>query len=137
MSEQGSLLRNSARCDAIIDTHHSNSDDSSSTNTAPNNKIPRATFFIIGNEICERFSFYGLKAILMLYMKNHLGFDGNVATAILHAFVMGAYSMTLFGGLLSDSLLGKYKTILYLSIVYCIGGALLSITAIEGVTGYS
>jgi dipeptide/tripeptide permease len=113
-----------------------NDDARSTTTGAVNNKIPRASFFIIGNEIAERFSFYGLKAILMLYMKNQLGFTDNVATAGLHIFVMTAYSMTLFGGILSDTYLGKYKTILYLSIVYCIGGALLSITAVPGVTGY-
>ena len=89
-------------------------------------------FFIIGNEVCERFSFYGLKAILALYMVNYLYFSESTATASLHAFVMVAYSLTLFGGILSDSYLGKFHTVLYLSIVYVIGGACLSVTALPG-----
>lgn len=96
------------------------------------NRIPRSVFFIIGNEICERFSFYGLKAILALYMVNYLAFSESAATASVHAFVMIAYSLTLFGGILSDSYLGKFHTILYLSIVYVIGGICLSVTAIPG-----
>jgi amino acid/peptide:H+ symporter len=99
------------------------------------NRVPTAVFFIIGNEICERFSFYGLKAILALYLKNQLEFDESVATSLVHAFVMVAYAMTLFGGWLSDSVLGKFKTVVYLSMVYVLGSALLSITAVPAVNG--
>jgi POT family proton-dependent oligopeptide transporter len=99
------------------------------------NRIPRAVFFIIGNEICERFSFYGLKAILALYLKNQLEFDPSTATALVHAFVMVAYAMTLFGGWLSDSVLGKFATVVSLSLVYVLGSSLLSITAAPAVNG--
>ena len=54
---------------------------------------------------------------------------------MIHAFIFYAYAITLAGGIISDSYWGKYKTILYLSIVYCVGDAVLALTAIPGVTG--
>ena len=97
--------------------------------------MPRAVFFIISNEICERFSFYGLKAILALYLRNELGFDEGTATSLVHAFVMVAYAMTLFGGWLSDSVLGKFLTVVSLSLVYVVGSITLSVTAIPEIAG--
>jgi POT family proton-dependent oligopeptide transporter len=120
------------------DGNSSSHDTTNTTNVTPSsnpNRIPRAVFFIIGNEICERFSFYGLKAILALYLKNQLEYDPSTATALVHAFVMVAYAMTLFGGWLSDSVLGKFTTVVALSLVYVLGSALLSITAAPAVNG--
>ncbi len=112
-------------------------DESSVTTVAkqPNKKIPVAVFFIIATEICERFSYYGLKAILALYLRNVRDFDADGATTVVHTFVMLAYAMTLFGGWLSDSFLGKFRTVVYLSLVYVLGGALLSITATPELDG--
>jgi dipeptide/tripeptide permease len=92
-------------------------------------------FFIIGNEFCERFSFYGMKAILPIYLTAWLGFRELQATTIIHTFNFSAYFFALFGGIISDNFLGKFKTILYLSVVYCIGNAVMSLTALPGVTG--
>eukprot|EP01113_Clastostelium_recurvatum_P023468 TRINITY_DN2801_c0_g1_i4.p1 TRINITY_DN2801_c0_g1~~TRINITY_DN2801_c0_g1_i4.p1 ORF type:complete len:543 (+),score=109.88 TRINITY_DN2801_c0_g1_i4:222-1631(+) len=47
---------------------------------------------------------------------------------------MAAYSSSLLGGYLSDSILGKYKTILYVSLIYVLGSTVLAVTAIPGVT---
>jgi solute carrier family 15 oligopeptide transporter 1 len=98
-------------------------------------RYPYSVFFIIGTEFCERFSFYGMKAILPIYLTSWLGFKENRATTIIHSFNFSAYFFALFGGLLSDNFLGKFKTILYLSIVYCIGNGVMSVTALPGVTG--
>ncbi|PJF17277.1 hypothetical protein PSACC_02898 [Paramicrosporidium saccamoebae] len=98
-------------------------------------KYPYTIFFIIGNEFCERFSFYGMKAILPIYLTSYLGFHESHATTIIHTFNFSAYFFSLFGGILSDNWLGKFKTILYLSLVYCVGNAVMSVTALPGVTG--
>eukprot|EP01116_Phalansterium_solitarium_P018311 TRINITY_DN4815_c0_g1_i1.p1 TRINITY_DN4815_c0_g1~~TRINITY_DN4815_c0_g1_i1.p1 ORF type:complete len:637 (+),score=222.22 TRINITY_DN4815_c0_g1_i1:130-2040(+) len=98
-------------------------------------KYPTGVYFIFGNELCERFSFYGLRAILYLYLNQYLLFDPDQATSGYHAFVFGAYVFPVLGGILSDSYWGKYKTIIYVTVVYCIGSSILSMTAIPGFPG--
>lgn len=98
-------------------------------------QYPKSVWFIMGNELCERFSFYGFKTILALYLHKYLLFSEDHSTTIVHAFIFLAYAFPIFGGWLSDSVLGKFWTIFSLSIVYCIGNIVISITAIPGVTG--
>lgn len=90
---------------------------------------PKSVFFIVGNEFCERFSYYGMRAILVLYLTNSLQFDKDVATAIYHSFIMLCYFMPIFGAILADGYLNKYRTILYLSIVYACGNIIMTFTA--------
>jgi len=90
--------------------------------------------YIVGNEACERFSFYGMRAILAahlasLYMFQHgLGEREaeKAATAATHLFNAGVYALPMIGAILAERLLGKYRTILYLSLVYCLGNAVLA-----------
>ncbi|KAI9223832.1 POT family-domain-containing protein [Blastocladiella britannica] len=100
---------------------------------AADTRIPPAVAFIVGNEFCERFTFYGIKAILYIYLTRYLRVASASATALVHAFNMFAYTATVFGGWLSDSHWGKFKTIVVLSLVYCCGNLVLSATAIPGV----
>jgi solute carrier family 15 oligopeptide transporter 1/oligopeptide transporter 2 len=58
--------------------------------------------------------------ILLRYLLS-LGYSEDRATSLSSAFNIMTYTTPLFGGIIADSLWGKYKTILYLSIVYCIG----------------
>ncbi|KAI9144610.1 POT family-domain-containing protein [Paraphysoderma sedebokerense] len=97
--------------------------------------FPGSVFFIVGNEFCERFTFYGIKAILYIYLTSFLRFTADSSTALVHTFNMFAYFFPLLGGVLSDSYLGRFNTIVYLSLVYCLGNIILSVTAIPGVTG--
>ncbi|XP_006624872.1 peptide transporter family 1-like isoform X1 [Apis dorsata] len=92
-------------------------------------KYPKSIFFIVSNEFCERFSYYGMRTILTLYLKNQLMYSSNTSTVIYHVFSMMVYFFPLFGAMLADSLLGKFRTIFYLSIVYAIGQILLSLSA--------
>eukprot|EP00761_Pharyngomonas_kirbyi_P010130 gb/GECH01010148.1/.p1 GENE.gb/GECH01010148.1/~~gb/GECH01010148.1/.p1 ORF type:complete len:522 (+),score=103.64 gb/GECH01010148.1/:1-1566(+) len=98
-------------------------------------QYPKSVWFIMGNELCERFSFYGFKTILALYLNNYLLFSEDHATTIVHIFIFFAYGFPLLGGWLSDSYLGKFWTIFSLSLVYCVGNIVISITSIPGVTG--
>lgn len=94
---------------------------------------PSAVWYILGNEFCERFSYYGMHAILVIYLTQMLKMDDDSATAVYHAFNMLCYFSPLFGAMLADSLLGKYRTILYVSIIYAVGNVTVAITSIPAV----
>ena len=96
----------------------------------PNIKVmPPGVPYIIGNEGAERFSFYGMRAILVGFMTQFLvnnsgvleGMPQHEAQGWFHQFVSSVYWMPFFGAILADGWLGKYRTILYLSMVYCLG----------------
>lgn len=91
--------------------------------------------FIVGNEAAERFSFYGMKAILAVFMTKFLmnaaGQPDHMseaqATTWIHAFGASVYFFPILGALFSDIVLGKYRTIITLSIVYCLGHLALAL----------
>ncbi|MFY2557115.1 POT family MFS transporter [Corallococcus terminator] len=102
---------------------------------AQNNKFPPQIPFIIGNEACERFSFYGMRNILVVFLIDYLlrnavpdnGLRESQAKSLMHSFMAGVYFFPLIGGYLADRFFGKFRTILWLSIVYCIGHACLAV----------
>lgn len=106
--------------------------------------LPRGVKYIIGNEAAERFSFYGMRTILVVFMTKYLHYmvDGTVGTEMsgaeankyYHLFVAATYFFPIMGSLLSDVLIGKYRTILWLSIVYCIGHFALALMGGPGLT---
>lgn len=104
---------------------------------------PLSIFFIVINEFCERFSYYGMRgtsqilrlpvpaaiqpwlcfvtccfvlltAVLVLYFKYFLRWDDNLSTAIYHTFVALCYLTPILGALIADSWLGKFKSVLIL-----------------------
>ena len=91
---------------------------------------PKSLFFIVGNEFCERFSYYGMKSILSLYLKKKLHLTEDLATVIYHTFSMFCYFTPIFGSILADTLLGKFKTIVYISIIYVLGHLLKTLAAV-------
>lgn len=95
---------------------------------------PISIFFIVVNEFCERFSYYGMRAVLVLYFKYFLQWDNNLATVVYHTFVAVCYLTPILGAIVADSWLGKFKTIIYLSIVYTVGQVVLSVSAIHDLT---
>ncbi|XP_056315610.1 solute carrier family 15 member 1-like [Danio aesculapii] len=95
---------------------------------------PVSIFFIVVNEFCERFSYYGMKAVLVLYFKYFIGWDNDLSTTIYHTFVALCYLTPIMGAIIADSWLGKFKTIVYLSIVYTIGQVIMAISAIHDIT---
>ena len=97
-------------------------------------RMPRQLPFIIGNEACERFSFYGMRNILVQFLITSLLLQevtapGREAEAkhILHSFMIGVYFFPLLGGWLADRFFGKYNTIFWFSLVYCAGHACLAL----------
>ncbi|XP_045725605.1 solute carrier family 15 member 1 isoform X2 [Mirounga angustirostris] len=98
---------------------------------------PLSIFFIVVNEFCERFSYYGMRALLILYFSRFIGWDDNLSTAIYHTFVALCYMTPILGALIADSWLGKFKTIVSLSIVYTIGQAVTAVSSITDLTDFN
>jgi len=92
-------------------------------------RMPGGIPFIIGNELAERFSFYGMNAILTIFLANHLldadgrldPMDDEGAKAVFHLFKFAAYFTPILGAIIADVFLGKYRTIVTLSLLYCVG----------------
>ena len=98
---------------------------------------PRQIKYIVGNEACERFSYYGMRSVLAGYitgavLKGGLGQDADASTEIIHTFVFANYFMPLFGAWLSDKLIGRYHTILWVSLFYCAGHGVLACSDLAG-----
>lgn len=92
--------------------------------------FPPAIKFILWSKFCERFSYHGLEAILALFLSEHLGLSQVRATQIFHLFTMAGFVTPILGAVISDSFWGKYRTILYLSLVYVLGIWVTSMAAI-------
>jgi POT family proton-dependent oligopeptide transporter len=106
--------------------------------------MPPGVPHIIGNEAAERFSFYGMKAVLAVFMVQYLHLmDGKSAsvmnqaeaTAMVHLFNGAVYLTPFLGALLADIFIGKYRTIMGLSIIYCAGHAALAGMGLFGNSG--
>jgi dipeptide/tripeptide permease len=102
--------------------------------------MPGGIPFIIGNEAAERFSFYGMKTILAVFMTQYLLSASGEAAYLtdaqareyVHLFVASAYFFPVLGALIADAFLGKYLTIMLLSIVYCLGHGALALIDMPG-----
>ncbi|WP_018970163.1 POT family MFS transporter [Rubritalea marina] len=104
-------------------------------------ELPKGIPYIVVNEAAERFSFYGMKAALVIFMTQYLHLLGDKvsdpmssakANENVHWFVLAIYLTPVFGAILSDRFLGKYKTIISLSIVYCLGHLCLAYMGVVG-----
>lgn len=95
----------------------------------PSKKMPEGVPYILVNEAAERFSFYGTRCILVMFMTHYLlGAGGKLAPMTaeqsktwFHFFVAAVYFTPLIGALIADIWLGKYRTIICFSILYCFG----------------
>ena len=96
--------------------------------------MPSQIPFIIANEGCERFSFYGMRNILTPFLTTVLlismpdkAMRELHAKEVFHTFVAGVYFFPLLGGWLADKFFGKYNTILWFSLIYCVGHGCLAL----------
>jgi len=101
--------------------------------TAATGRLPRQIPYIMGNEACERFSFYGMRNILVQFLASSVilaylpaEMREGAAKDVFHSFVIGVYFFPLLGGWLADRFFGKYDTVLWFSLVYCAGHACLA-----------
>ena len=105
-------------------------------------RMPRQIPYIIGNEACERFSFYGMRNILVKFLVGSVllaylpeAEREGMAKEVFHSFVIGVYFFPLLGGWLSDRFFGKYNTIFWFSLLYCAGQLCLA-AFVDSRTGF-
>src|ERR1044072_6646715 len=96
--------------------------------------MPPGVPYIIGNEAAERFSYYGMKSILTVFMARYILDKSGVLVPMndsesymyTHSFVFGVYLRPVLGAFFAVGDPGKYRVILSLSIVYCLGNLTLA-----------
>jgi len=99
---------------------------------------PIGLYVLFFTEMWERFSYYGMRALLVLYMTATslhengagLGWTKQEALALYGWYTMLVYVASIPGGLIADKLIGQKKAVLYGAIVLCIGHGVLAIDAI-------
>ena len=90
-------------------------------------KHPKQLYLLFFTEMWERFSFYGMKALLLAYMVTQLKFDEPKGYAILGSYAALVYTMPMFGGMLADRFLGYRKSIMFGGILMVIGHLTLAV----------
>jgi POT family proton-dependent oligopeptide transporter len=97
-------------------------------------KMPPGIPFIVANEAAERFCFYGLRAVLVIYMTQYLRnragaiapMNENEANGWYHLFLASNYFFPMMGAFVADIWWGKYRTVFWISMVYCAGCVFLA-----------
>ena len=119
------------------------------TASGRDDRFPPGIPYIVGNEGAERFSFYGMRQILYIYLTSlFIGFvaenavapdqlsEAKVhATQVVHLFNAGVYLFPMIGAILADRLWGKYRVIFWVSLVYCAGNGAMALAGHLGTTG--
>lgn len=93
---------------------------------------PRGLFVLFYAEMWERFSYYGMRALLVLYLTKHWLFDDGKANLIYGAYGALVYITPVLGGVIADRWLGQRKAVFFGGILLAIGHGLM---AVEGVGG--
>lgn len=88
---------------------------------------PKQLYLLFFAEMWERFSFYGMKALLLAYMVTQLKFDEPKGYAILGSYSALVYTMPMFGGMMADRFLGYRRAIMFGGILMAIGHFVLAV----------
>src|SRR2546430_5772162 len=93
---------------------------------------PRGLVTLFMTEMWERFTFYGMRAVLILFMvaavkKGGLGFDDRTASAVYGLYLGGTYLLGLFGGWVADRLLGAQRAVLSGGLLLTLGNAMVAL----------
>lgn len=86
---------------------------------------PKGFKFIFWGELAERSSFYGMKALLAMYLVTVMGYQEKEAGPINHAFTAMCYLLPIAGGFIADRWLGKFRTIIWFAVPYILGHIIL------------
>ncbi len=97
---------------------------------------PRGLATLFFTEMWERFSYYGMRALLLLYMvapieKGGLGFATEKGASIYGWYTMGVYAMSIPGGWIADKLLGLYRSVLLGGVIIATGHFLMAYPSIQ------
>lgn len=105
------------------------------TEPPPSRGMPPGIPYIVANELAERFSFYGMRAILVVFMTQYLKTSSGTpdlmtpaqADIWYHNFTSFVYFTPIIGALIADIFWGKYNTIIWVSLLYCLGHGTLAL----------
>ncbi len=82
---------------------------------------PKGLYLLFSVEMWERFSYYGMRALLVLYMVQHLAFSTQSANSIYGIYTGFVFLTPLLGGYIADKYLGQRKCISIGAIIMCLG----------------
>jgi POT family proton-dependent oligopeptide transporter len=88
-------------------------------------KHPKGLYFLFFTEMWERFSYYGMRALLVYYMIEHLLFTQEQASYLYGLYTGFVYFTPFFGGLLADRVLGKRRTVIVGAVLMAVGHFLM------------
>jgi dipeptide/tripeptide permease len=91
---------------------------------------PRAIYYIVAIQIWEYFSFYGMRALLILYLTHQLGFDDSHAISLFSAYASLVYVTPILGGWLADRLLGNRTAVIAGALLMTLGHVVLGVESI-------
>jgi POT family proton-dependent oligopeptide transporter len=90
---------------------------------------PSGLYVLFGAEAWERFSYYGMRALLVLYLVNKLGYSRDHALEVYGLYTGLVYLTPLLGGYLADKILGRRKAVLIGGILMALGQVFLMFPA--------
>jgi len=92
---------------------------------------PRGLSTLFFTEMWERFSYYGMRSLLLLFMINGLAFSTKNAAMIYGTYTMGVYALSIPGGWVADRWIGHYRAVLYGGILIMLGHFAMAVPRIE------
>ncbi|WP_199250873.1 MULTISPECIES: peptide MFS transporter [unclassified Flavobacterium] len=90
-------------------------------------KYPKQLWYLFFSEMWERFCFYGMRGMLVVFMVNHLAMNETVANLQYGATQAWVYAFTFIGGLFADKILGLRKSLFWGGILMIIGSVILAV----------
>jgi len=87
---------------------------------------PKGLYVLFFTELWERFSFYGMKTLLVLYMINHFFWSQEDASSLLGTYAMLAYGLPVVGGFIADRYLGARRAVILGAVLLSIGHFLMA-----------
>ncbi len=94
---------------------------------------PKGLYVCFATELWERFSFYGMKYLLVLYLTKYHLFTDQMGLYVMGAYAGLVYALPLVGGMLADRYLGMRKAVVFGGILLCFGHLLMAVEGYQAV----
>ncbi|KAK9456022.1 POT family-domain-containing protein [Dipodascopsis uninucleata] len=122
----------------VLDLREEISEEDFRTLRKVSDRLPMSTWLVAMIELCERFTYYGLSGVMMNYMQNKpggaipgaIGLGQSKASGLNYFFQFWCYVTPIFGAIIADQYLGKYRTICIFAGIYVVGNLILFTTSL-------